>query len=75
MILVKSKSYEELQTLIDKMVNFKSSCSFFPNFNITGKVKSISLNNNEIIFEVIAKPNDKLIKIGSNMTKLSYDII
>ena len=55
-------------------VHFKSDCEFFPNFDVTGKVIRITLNNTEIIIDVLTK-NRKQIKIGSNMKNLRYEIL
>ena len=76
MTLVKSQSFKDLQNLTGKLVKFMSSCEMFPQFNVTGNVTNVSIGkNNEIIFDVITKPNNKNIKIGSNMRRLSYEII
>lgn len=72
---VKNKSFEELSQLTGNVVNFISNCDFFPNFNVTGRVLRIDLSNNEIMFEVSIHPNDRVIKIGSNMKNLTYEIL
>lgn len=72
---VKNKSFEELSQLTGNVVNFVSNCDFFPNFNVTGRVLRIDLSNNETMFEVSVHPNDRVIKIGSNMKNLTYEIL
>ena len=68
-------SYKQLeQLLIGNIVNFKSDCQFFPNFDVTGKVESMSYASNaEIIFKVRCK--SKLISIGSNMHNLTFELV
>lgn len=72
---VKNTSYIDLcNMLIGKKARFKSDCEFFPNFDITGIVKSIDIANyNEIIFKI--SKNGKTYDIGSHMKNLSYEII
>jgi hypothetical protein len=60
--------------MIGKTVRFISDCELFPNFDVTIKISSIYLNNNEIIFQGIVK-NRKDFKIGSNMKNLRFIII
>lgn len=60
--------------MFGKNVHFISDCEFFPNFNVTIKVKDIYLNNNEIIFKGKTKSN-KMLMIGSNMHNLQFEII
>lgn len=74
--LVSSYSYQDLcKNLIGKNVNFKSNCEFFPNFDISGKVLSISIaSNNEYLIKIVTK-NHKYYDIGSNMKELSFLII
>lgn len=75
MDFVKNYSFEWLSfNLIGKNVQFKSDCEFFPNFNVTMKISSIFLKNNEIIFEGTVK-NKKNFKIGSNMKNLKFLIL
>lgn len=75
MELVKNYLIDELiNILIGRTVHFKSDCEFFPNFDVTGKVLSYKLYNNELLFK-IKLPNGKLIDVGSNMKKLSFEII
>ena len=72
MDLVKNYSFEWLSfNLIGKNVQFKSDCEFFPNFDVTMKISSIYLQNNEIIFEGTVK-NKRNFKIGSNMKNLRF---
>lgn len=60
--------------LIGRIVHFKSDCEFFPNFDVTGKVLSYKLYNNELLIK-IKLPNGKLIDVSSNMKNLSFEII
>lgn len=73
--LVSSYSYQDLcKILIGKNVNFKSNCEFFPNFDVSGKVLSISIaTNNEYLIKIVTK-NRKFYDIGSNMKNLSFII-
>ena len=68
MKLVKNMTYDEIYSLIGSEVRFISDCEIFPNFDITGKVKSISLIDSEYVFIVSVK--GKNIHIGSNMKNL-----
>ena len=68
MKLVKDMTYDEIFALRGNEVRFISDCEIFPNFDITGKVKSISLEGSEYIFTVLVK--GKNIYIGSNMKNL-----
>ena len=61
-------TYDEIYSLRGNEVRFISDCEIFPNFDITGKVKSISLEGSEYIFTVLVK--GKSIYIGSNMKNL-----
>lgn len=74
MKLVKSLSYNEIISLNKKNVNFISDCDIFPNFNITGKIISIDIRNNEYIFKVYIN-NERTIEVGSNMKNLQYKIL
>ena len=73
--LVKNKSFKELCQLNGYVVNFKSSCEFFPNFDVVGRVTNIMLKNDETIFTIKTHPTNKEIKIGSNMHQLRYLIM
>ena len=68
MKFVKNMTYDEIYLLRGNEVRFISDCEIFPNFDITGKVKSISLEGSEYIFVVSIK--GKNIYIGSNMKNL-----
>ena len=72
--LISKYSYNDLcSLLIGKIVNFKSDCQFFPNFNVTGRVLSIKIsNNNEYLIQILK--DGKKYDIGSNMHNLSFDI-
>ena len=72
MNLVSKYSYTELcNQLIGKIVNFKSDCQFFPNFDITGKVLTIDITkNNEYLIKLLR--NGKVYDIGSNMRNLNF---
>lgn len=68
MKLVKNMTYDEIYSLVGSEVRFISDCEIFPNFDVIGKVKSISLEGPEYIFIVSIK--GKNIYIGSNMKNL-----
>ena len=68
MKLVKNMAYDEIYSLQGSEVRFISDCEIFPNFDIIGKVKSISLIGSEYVFNVSIK--GKNIHIGSNMKNL-----
>ena len=68
MKLVKKMTYDEIFSLNGNEVRFISDCEIFPNFDIIGKVKSISLIGSEYVFIVSVK--GKNIHIGSNMKNL-----
>lgn len=61
-------TYDEIYSLKGNAIQFVSDCEVFPNFDVTGKVKSISLEGSEYIFTVSIK--GKNIHIGSNMKNL-----
>lgn len=75
MNLVSKYSYNDLcQILIGKIVNFKSDCQFFPNFEVTGTVLRIDIaRNNEFIIKI--SRNSKKYDIGSKMHNLSFTIL
>ena len=68
MKFVKNMTYDEIYSLRGNEVRFISDCEIFPNFDIIGKVKSISSEGSEYIFTVLVK--GKNIYIGSNMKNL-----
>ena len=68
MKLIKKMTYEEIYSLKGNEVRFISDCELFPNFDVIGKVKSISLIDSEYVFIVSVK--GKNIHIGSNMKNL-----
>lgn len=68
MKLVKNMTYDEIYSLVGSEVRFISDCEIFPNFDVIGKVKSISLEGPEYVFIVSIK--GKNIYIGSNMKNL-----
>ena len=74
---IKGNSIDFLQkTLLGKQARFKSNCEFFPKFDVIGKVTRIYYNSNkEIIFEVILSVNKRTIKIGSNMSNLTCELL
>ena len=57
MNLVSKYSYIELcNLLIGKIVNFKSDCQLFDNFDVTGKVININISKtNEYMIEIMYK--------------------
>ena len=72
---VKNISYNILSnSILGKIVNFKSDCEFFPNFNVTGKVYKLELRQDETLIYVKTRQGKKL-TIGSNMKNLEYEII
>lgn len=75
MNLVSKYSYNDLcQILIGKIVNFKSDCQFFSNFEVTGTVLRIDIaRNNEFIIKI--SRNSKKYDIGSKMHNLSFTIL
>ena len=51
---IKNYGYNILNNmLLGKIVQFISDCEFFPNFNVTGKVISMTMKNGETIINVI----------------------
>ena len=69
-------SYPTLSSITNgKVVHFISDCEMFPNFDITGKVMSVSYNNSETIFKVKIRGKEKTIHIGSNMKNLQFEIL
>ena len=68
MKLIKKMTYDEIYSLKGNEVRFISDCEIFPNFDVIGKVKSISLIDSEYVFIVSVK--GKNIHIGSNMKNL-----
>lgn len=70
--IIKDFSYLQLNDiLVGKLTQFKSDCELFPNFDVTGKVKRISIaRNNEILIHVNVK--GKTYQIGANMSNLSF---
>ena len=68
MKLIKNMTYDEIYSLRGSEVRFISDCEIFPNFDVVGKVKSISLEGSEYVFIVSVK--GKSIHIGSNMKNL-----
>ena len=75
MVIVKSKTYEQLKHLLGKKVHFKSDCELFPNFDVSGKVIEMRYGSNlEILFKFVSF-NGKTIDIGSNMKNLRYELI
>lgn len=68
MKLIKNMTYDEIYSLRGSEVRFISDCEIFPNFDVIGKVKSISFEGSEYVFIVSVK--GKNIHIGSNMKNL-----
>ena len=74
MTSIKEYLYIDLcRLLIGKKVQFKSDCEFFPNFDVTGKVESITPKQNELLISIIR--NGKKYTIGSNMKNLTFKIV
>ena len=72
---IKNFGFEVIyKKLFGKNVRFKSTCEFFPNFDVIIKVNKIYIKGPEILFEGLTKTNKKL-TIGSNMKDLQFEII
>ena len=75
MVKIKGLSFTQIQQrLIGNTVHFKSDCTFFPNFDVKGKVVKVTNLGVEIMIEILTKDRKQL-KIGSNMKNLRYEII
>jgi len=75
MKLVKKLTYIKLQeTLLGKKAHFKSDCKLFPNFDVKGKVISISLVNGIPLIKTILN-NGKTINIDGGMSNLSFELL
>lgn len=75
MELISNYSYEELcNILMGKLVNLKSDCQIFPNFDVTGKVTNIVISKNkEYIIKLLC--NGKVYDIGSHMHNLRFSLL
>ena len=75
MELISNYSYEELcNILMGKLVNLKSDCQIFPNFDVTGKVTNIVISKNkEYIIKLLR--NGKVYDIGSRMHNLRFSLL
>lgn len=72
---IKNFGFEVIyKNLFGKDVRFKSSCEFFPNFDVIIKVNKIYFRGSEIMFDGTTKSNKKL-TIGSNMKNLQFEIV
>ena len=72
---IKNYGYNILNNmLLGKIVQFISDCEFFPNFNVTGKVISMTMKNGETIINVIENKTNKNLSIGSNMNNLRFTV-
>lgn len=71
--LVKKYNIDYFFKLIGKNIIFISDCEFFPNFNIKGKLLSIDIKNNEILFKIHIDSKKDFI-VGSNMKNLKFKI-
>ena len=70
---IKNYGYNILNNmLLGKIVQFISDCEFFPNFNVTGKVISMTMKNGETIINIIETKTNKHLSIGSNMKNLRF---
>lgn len=72
---IKKYSLSELSKLINHKVRFTSDCEFFPNFDVTCKVKKVQMKGNEILFEVNVINSNKHLTIGSNMKNLQFEVL
>ena len=75
MELISNYSYEELcNILMGKLVNLKSDCQIFPNFDVTGKVTNIVISKNkEYIIKLLR--NGKVYDIDSHMHNLRFSLL
>jgi hypothetical protein len=75
MELVKKYSINLLRNkLLGKKAHFTSDCQLFPNFDIKGKVVSISLLNGIPLIKTILN-NGKTISIDGGMSNLSFELL
>ena len=75
MNLVKKFTYSKLQkTLLGKRVHFTSDCQLFPNFDIKGKVVSISLSSGIPLIKVILD-SGRNFTIDGGMSNLSFELL
>ena len=71
-MLVNRLTYEQLSEDVGENVVLRSSCEFFPNFIVSGRVLDVSIgNNNEYLINIKTKPTGKEMTVGSNMRNLS----
>jgi hypothetical protein len=72
-----SYTYEKIaNNLVGKPIRFISDCELFPNFNVSGKIISLSINSTgEIILKFRVKPSGKTITIGSRMRNLRFEFL
>lgn len=73
MTQVNGKDFSFFSSLLGQKVHMKSDCEFFPNFDVVGKIVSISPGNNGETVMTMITANGKTIYIGSNMKNLRYE--
>lgn len=69
-------SYEKIaNNLVGKPIRFISDCELFPDFDVSGKIISIStMLSGEIIMKFKTK-SGKIISIGSRMRNLRFELL
>lgn len=76
MELVKNYSLKDISNKIfGKKVRFKSTCEFFPNFDVSCKVNNIYIDKSEIMFKVTVLSSHKQLIIGGNMKELTFELL
>lgn len=69
-------TYENISKLFNgKIIHMKSDCEFFPNFDVTGRIIKYDIVNTELILTMKTINQNKIIKIGSNMKNLTFEIL
>lgn len=77
MDLVKKYTYNQIKEMLNKKtVRFVSDCQFFPDFDVTGKVRYVDVaSNGELMFHLKLLKSQKKIQIGYNMKNLKFEIL
>lgn len=76
MNLIKSETYQSIISLVGRKIHFISDCELFENFDIIGRIISISISkNDEYLFKVLIDNTNKEIIVGSNMKNLQYELV
>lgn len=67
---------KDKSSIIGKKVRFTANCDFFPNFDTTVTINSVSQRSNgEFLYSCKVIKNSKTVTIGTNMKGLKYEII